>query len=231
MMRVLELENHRGETPLFLASVAGNHVRFSSSTAPNTRQKAAVDALLQSGVDYTSAYMPDIKVPSHAPAFVRVQVRSASLFDVLLVFKLRFGQDLINSAREFQEHITQRAEPRRGIAVGTTSLLSRLLVVTRRRSANANASAALLASLRASPPTALVQARGEGSLTDVFGRHRQRSWIPSRRTKKCERRTRSPRRNSLKTRRSYRSHQRTTYCSPSPTPPSTRYISLQRKCV
>lgn len=50
----------------------------------------------------------------------------------------------------------QRAEPRRGVAVGTNSLLSRLLVVTRRRSANANASAALLASLRASPPGALM---------------------------------------------------------------------------
>lgn len=75
MMRVLELENHRGETPLFLASVAGNPVcSCCFYIATHADAQAAVDALLQSGVDYTSAYMPDIKVPSHAPAFARIQV-------------------------------------------------------------------------------------------------------------------------------------------------------------
>lgn len=118
-------------------------------------------------MDYTSAYMPDIKVPSHAPAFARIQVSPPLLCCTHIVThtsasppKLavlsRGRQDLVSAARDYQEQIVQRAEPRRGVAVGTNSLLSRLLVVTRRRSANANASAALLASLRASPPGALM---------------------------------------------------------------------------
>lgn len=172
MMRVLELENHRGETPLFLASVAGNPVcSCCFYIATHADAQAAVDALLQSGVDYTSAYMPDIKVPSHAPAFARIQVSPHPLLPYIphvAHTRTHFSalppdtqcphgrQDLVSAARDYQEQIVQRAEPRRGVAVGTNSLLSRLLVVTRRRSANANASAALLASLRASPPGALM---------------------------------------------------------------------------